>query len=75
MFPTIFAISVRGLGDSTKMASSLLMMTPLGGAVGNLLMGMVADAVTMSASFMVPCIGDCIVLVYAAMVQKSESQR
>lgn len=75
MFPTIFAISVRGLGDSTKMASSLLMMTPLGGAVGTLLMGMVADAVTMSASFMVPCIGYCVVLVYASMVQKTESQR
>ena len=65
MFPTIFAISVRGLGDSTKMASSLLMMTPLGGAVGTLLMGMVADAATMSASFMVPCIGYCVVLLYA----------
>lgn len=65
MFPTIFAISVRGLGDSTKMASSLLMMTPLGGAVGTLLMGMVADAATMSASFMVPCIGYCMVLLYA----------
>lgn len=68
MFPTIFAISVRGLGDSTKMASSLLMMTPLGGAVGTLLMGMVADAFTMSASFMVPCLGYCIVLFYAARV-------
>lgn len=66
MFPTIFAISVRGLGDSTKMASSLLMMTPLGGAVGTLLMGMVADAATMSASFIVPCIGYCIVTLYAA---------
>ncbi len=66
MFPTIFAISVRGLGDSTKMASSLLMMTPLGGAVGTLLMGMVADAATMSASFMVPCLGYCVVLLYSA---------
>ncbi len=57
MFPTIFAISVRGLGESTKMASSLLMMTPLGGAVGTFLMGLVADSATMSASFLVPCIG------------------
>ena len=66
MFPTIFAISVRGLGESTKMASSLLMMTPLGGAVGTVLMGVVADHATMSASFLVPCIGYCFVLLYSA---------
>lgn len=65
MFPTIFAISVKGLGSNTKMASSLLMMTPLGGAVGTLLMGLVADATTISASFMIPCLGYCIVLLYA----------
>ena len=34
MFPTIFALSLRGLGPLTKRASSLLMMTPVGGAVG-----------------------------------------
>lgn len=70
MFPTIFAISVRGLGDSTKLASSLLIMTPLGGAVGTLLMGMVADAATMSASFIVPCIGYCFVLLYASLASR-----
>lgn len=72
MFPTIFAISVRGLGESTKMASSLLMMTPLGGAVGTLLMGLVADAVTISASFLVPCIGYCFVLLYSSMALYSK---
>ena len=36
MFPTVFAISIRGLaGSSTKIASSFLMMSPLGGLVGN----------------------------------------
>lgn len=65
MFPTIFAISVRGLGDSTKMASSLLMMTPLGGAVGTLLMGVVADAATISTAFIVPCVGYLLVLLYS----------
>lgn len=65
MFPTVFALSVKGLGGSTKLASSLLMMTPLGGAVGTLLMGMVADAASISASFMVPCIGYAFVLLYS----------
>ncbi len=65
MFPTIFAISVRGMGSGTKMASSLLMMTPLGGAVGTALMAWVADIADMSTSFLVPCIGYCLVLAYS----------
>lgn len=67
MFPTIFALSVRGLGDSTKMASSLLMMTPLGGAVGTTLMALVADSVSMSAAFIVPCVAYGVVLIYAVL--------
>ena len=43
MFPTIFALSLRGLGSHTKRASSFLMMSPVGGVVGPLLMGYVAD--------------------------------
>jgi len=67
MFPTVFALSVRGLGSSTKMASSLLMMSPLGGAIGTLAMGYVADATSMSTSFIVPCAGYAVVLVYALL--------
>ena len=36
MFPTIFALSLRGLGRHTKRASSFLMMSPVGGVVGPL---------------------------------------
>ena len=46
MFPTIFALSLRGLGSHTKRASSFLMMSPVGGVVGSLLMGLVADRLT-----------------------------
>lgn len=72
MFPTIFAISVRGLGDSTKMASSLLMMTPLGGAVGTFFMGLLADSTSMSTSFIVPCAGYLFVLLYAAKATRKK---
>lgn len=54
MFPTIFAISLKGLGGKTKRASSFLMMSPVGGAVGPVLMGYVADNSTMSLSFIIP---------------------
>jgi FHS family L-fucose permease-like MFS transporter len=33
MFPTIFALSCKGLGDGSKLASSLLIMSIVGGAV------------------------------------------
>ena len=65
MFPTVFALSVRGLGTRTKIASSLLMMTPIGGAVGTLLMGHIADQISISSSFIVPCIGYTFVLIYS----------
>ena len=68
MFPTIFAISLRGLGDYTKRASSYLMMTPIGGAVGPLMMGYVGDMTSMSFSFIVPLISYAVVLLYALKV-------
>jgi FHS family L-fucose permease-like MFS transporter len=70
MFPTIFAICVSGLGSQTKIASSFLMMTPLGGAVGSLAMGYVADITNMSTAFTVPCIGYAVVLLYAVSAVK-----
>ena len=74
MFPTIFAISLRGLGNHTKRASSFLMMTPIGGAVGPLMMGFVADQTSMSVSFMVPLVSFAVVLLYAARVVKGNRQ-
>lgn len=73
MFPTIFAISLRGLGDKTKRASSFLMMTPVGGAVGPWLMGCVADASGMVLSFTVPLAGFVVVWLYSIFtLKKSE---
>ena len=68
MFPTIFAISLRGLGNHTKRASSYLMMTPIGGAVGPLMMGYVGDMTSMSFSFIIPLVSYAVVLLYALKV-------
>jgi FHS family L-fucose permease-like MFS transporter len=43
MFPTIFAASLRGLGPLTKLGSSLLVMSIIGGAVLTALMGLISD--------------------------------
>ena len=65
MFPTIFALSIKEAGEDVKLGSSLLMMSPIGGAVGTVIMGSVADHLSMSLSFIVPAIGYCFVLLYS----------
>ena len=64
MFPTIFSIALVGLGNLTKSASSLLMMTPIGGC-GFLLMGLIADRTHVVMPFVVPLAGFAVVLAYA----------
>lgn len=66
MFPTIFAITIAEAGDDVKIASSFCMMTPIGGAVGTFLMGLVADSASLSSSFLIPAAGYAFVLIYAA---------
>ena len=53
MFPTIFSLAVRNLGSLTKSASSILMMTPVGGC-GFLLVGIIADDTDMVVPFIIP---------------------
>ena len=64
MFPTIFSLALSGLGRLTKSASSLLMMTPIGGC-GFLLMGYVADNTNLVVPFIIPLIGYMFVFLYA----------
>lgn len=54
MFPTIFALGIRGLGPLTKRASSFLVMAVAGGAFCPPLMGLIADHAGMAIAFLVP---------------------
>jgi FHS family L-fucose permease-like MFS transporter len=72
MFPTIFAIALKGLGLYTQRASSYLMMSPIGGAVGPLLMGYVADTTSMTFSFIVPFVAFAVVLSYAVFADRKD---
>jgi len=55
-FPTIFSLSVEGLGKNTPYASGLLCTCIVGGALIPLLQGIIADNVSLSFSYMVPFI-------------------
>jgi MFS transporter, FHS family, L-fucose permease len=55
MFPTIFALGIKGLGEHTKRASSFLVMMVAGGAVCPMFMGWIADRTnSMAIGFLVP---------------------
>ncbi len=61
MFPTIFALGIRGLGDYTKLGSSLIVMSIVGGAIAAPFMGHIADLHSMRTGFLVPFV--CFVFV------------
>ena len=65
MFPTIFSLSLQGLGNLTKSASSLLMMTPIGGCFF-FLMGIIADNTNLIIPFIIPFCGFFVVLLFAS---------
>jgi len=66
MFPTIFALGLRGLDDETrKTASSFLVMAIVGGATLTLLMGAISDAAGIHCAMIVPVLCFATVLAFA----------
>lgn len=57
MFPTIFALGIKGLGEDTKIASSFLVMAIFGGAIFPLIMGYISDTTgSMQKAYIVPLV-------------------
>jgi len=66
MFPTIFALGLKGMGEKTKTAGSLLVMAILGGAILTKLMGILADSRGgLQAAYLVPVVCFVGVALYA----------
>ena len=74
MYPTIFALGIRGLGDHTKFGSSLIVMSIVGGAIAAPRMGQIADAYSMRAGFVVPLVCFVFIAIYGAVWQMLENQ-
>ena len=76
MFPTIFALAVRGLGPATKIGSSLLIMSIIGGALFPALTGVLAEAADgLRAGLAVPITGFLVVLWYARWGHRTSDER
>lgn len=66
MFPTIFALGIKGLGSNTKIGGSLIIMSIIGGAVLTPVMGLIAEAGRGTArAYLVPLAAYVCVAVYA----------
>jgi FHS family L-fucose permease-like MFS transporter len=58
MFPTIFALGLKGLGPNTKLGGSFLVMAIVGGAVFPLVLGWIARATgSLAWGYIVPLVG------------------
>jgi FHS family L-fucose permease-like MFS transporter len=67
MFPTIFAMGISGLGEETKIASSLIVMAIIGGAVFPVIMGKISDANhgNIQLAYIVPAVCFVVIAGYA----------
>jgi FHS family L-fucose permease-like MFS transporter len=71
MFPTIFALGLKGMGDKTKTAGSLLVMAILGGALIPKLMGILP----LLKGYLVPVVCFAGVALYAWFGGEAEGQQ
>lgn len=74
MFPTIFALSIKNLGQHTKKASSFLIMSIVGGALVPYFMGLIADHYSTSLSYIIPLGCFIVVFFYGLLGFKTNTQ-
>ena len=56
MFPTIFSLAIKGLGQHTRQGSGILCMAIVGGAILPLIQGVIADNVGIQSAFIIPAL-------------------
>ena len=72
-FPTIFTMSLRGLGAHTKSGSSFLVMAIVGGAVVPPLMGLASDASSINTAMLIPAVCFAFVLLFAWISRRDQA--
>lgn len=72
MFPTIFGLGSRGLGEDTKIGGSGLIMAILGGAVITPIQGFLIDVSTVQLSYIVPLICFAVITAYAVFAGRAK---
>ncbi|NYF90197.1 L-fucose:H+ symporter permease [Tunturiibacter empetritectus] len=74
MFPTIFAMGLKGLGANTNLGGSLLVMAIIGGAIITPLMGLIAEHThSTAASYQLPLYAYLVIAVFAQYMRRYEA--
>jgi FHS family L-fucose permease-like MFS transporter len=75
MFPTIFALGLKGLGPNTKLAGSLLVMAIVGGAVFPPVLGFIARSTgSWAKGYIVPLLGFIVVALYGFLAPRIQPE-
>jgi MFS transporter, FHS family, L-fucose permease len=74
MFPTIFALGIKGIGADTKSGASLIIMSIIGGGILPLLLGYIADVSgNMQLGYIVPLICFAVIMYFGIKGHRSET--
>jgi FHS family L-fucose permease-like MFS transporter len=75
MFPTIFAMGLKGLGPNTKLGGSLLIMAIVGGAVLTPLMGLISEkSGSIALAYSVPLFTYIYIALYSLLGSKQRAR-
>jgi len=74
MYPTIFSLGIRDLGEHTKLAASVLVMAIIGGALITPLMGLVSVHFGIGIAIVVPLICFAVIAYYGIKGYKEKTE-
>jgi len=75
MFPTIFALGIKGLGEDAKIGSSFLVMSIIGGGIIPVIMGVISDKTgSMQMAYIMPLICFAVILFFGAKGHKIKNE-
>jgi FHS family L-fucose permease-like MFS transporter len=72
MFPTIFTLTIQGMGEKTPQVSGLLCMAIVGGAIVPLITGAIADRIGLDLALLVPAACYLLIAGYGQFARSSE---
>jgi MFS transporter, FHS family, L-fucose permease len=74
MYPTIFAIGIRDMGEETNLAGSMIVMAILGGAILTPVMGLISEySHSMAAAYLVPAVCYLVIAAFSSQTPTAET--
>jgi FHS family L-fucose permease-like MFS transporter len=70
MFPTIYGIGIRGLGEDTKIGGAGMVMAIAGAAVLTQIQGIISDSSDIKTAYWIPTIAFAVIVYYSLVVCK-----